>query len=98
MRFRVCKWLCNIICQLGLYQQLQWSLSELIFREAVEHFLSALHLQERSRGPKGERSVMSDNIWSTLRMTLSLMGRTDLTAVCDSKDLPHLNKEFGIDT
>ena len=74
------------------------SIIVLYFREAVEHFLSALNLQERSQGPKGERSVMSDNVWSTMRMTLSLMGRTDLSSSCDARDLTNLNREFGVET
>jgi peroxin-5 len=66
------------------------------YKEAVEHFLAALNLQQRSRGPQGERSVMSDNIWSTLRMAISLMGRIELHQACDSRDLDALNREFNI--
>ncbi|XP_041377756.1 peroxisomal targeting signal 1 receptor-like isoform X2 [Gigantopelta aegis] len=65
-------------------------------REAVEHFLTALNMQQRSRGPSGTESVMSANIWSTLRMTLSLMGRPELYDACDKSDLDLLNKEFGM--
>ncbi|ESO91295.1 hypothetical protein LOTGIDRAFT_209637 [Lottia gigantea] len=64
-------------------------------REAVEHFLSALNMQQQSRGPTGAQAVMSNNIWSTLRMTLSLLGRPDLYDVCDKNDLFRLNTEFG---
>ena len=67
-----------------------------MFSEAVEHFLQALNMQRRGEGPRGERSQMSDNIWSTLRMTLSLMGRPDLYQHCEQKNLEQLNAEFRI--
>ena len=70
----------------------------LFSREAVEHFLTALNLQKRSRGPKGESSQMSDNIWSTMRMSISLMGRPDLHKMSDARDLDALNREFSIET
>lgn len=41
---------------------------------------------------------MSDNIWSTLRMTLSLMGRSDLHKAVDTRDLDHLNAVFHADS
>lgn len=67
-------------------------------REAVEHFLTALNMQKQSHGPKDPQQVMSDNIWSTLRMAISLLGRTDLYRTCDSKDVDSLNKEFGMNS
>ena len=64
-------------------------------REAVEHLLTALVLQERSRGPSGERSAMSDNIWSTLRMAVGLLGaERHLVAACDARDTDTLNRHF----
>lgn len=68
--------------------------SKSCFREAVEHFLSALSLQHNSRGPVGEQSAMSDNIWSTMRMALALMDRTDLHAAVDARDIQELSKHF----
>ncbi|XP_043246023.1 peroxisomal targeting signal 1 receptor-like [Amphibalanus amphitrite] len=69
-------------------------------REAVEHFLSALEHQASSRGVSGRRSdqVMSQSIWSMLRMTLAAIGRADLYAAVDSRDLATLSREFGTGT
>ncbi|ELT95480.1 hypothetical protein CAPTEDRAFT_220978 [Capitella teleta] len=66
------------------------------YKEAVEHFLSALNLQKQSKASPGQKVVMSDNIWSTVRMAISLMGRSDLHEACDAKDLERLNAEFSI--
>ncbi|KAJ8320334.1 hypothetical protein KUTeg_001921 [Tegillarca granosa] len=63
-------------------------------REAVEHFLTALNMQKSSHGTKDPQSVMSKNIWTTLRMAISLMGRPDLYSACDNNDLDKLNSEF----
>lgn len=67
-------------------------------REAVEHFLTALNLQKRGIGPGGKLATMSDNIWSTLRLAVSLMGQTDLYSVVEDRDLVTLNAHFGMDS
>lgn len=69
-----------------------------VAREAVEHFLSAVNLQKNSSGPNGEQSVMSDNIWTTMRMALTLMGKTELHTACDNRDVDAINREFPADT
>nr|SVE73524.1 EOG090X054E [Daphnia atkinsoni] len=60
-------------------------------REAAEHLVSALLLQARR-----SKRVMSDNIWSTLRMVLNLMNRREFIADIDARDLTRLAAEFGI--
>ncbi len=39
---------------------------------------------------------MSETIWSTLRLALSYLNRSDLYAHCISKDLENLKQEFNI--
>ncbi|XP_056619356.1 peroxisomal biogenesis factor 5 isoform X1 [Triplophysa dalaica] len=72
-------------------------------REAVEHFLEALSLQKQAAGdgeggaglgPGAAVTVMSDNIWSTLRMALSMMGESSLYAAADRRDLDTLMRHF----
>ncbi|XP_056635698.1 peroxisomal targeting signal 1 receptor isoform X1 [Diorhabda sublineata] len=69
------------------------------YREAAEHFLTALNQQARGKDVmnSGSMSQMSDTIWSTLRMCVSLMNRGDLKPFVDKRDLKELNKAFGID-
>lgn len=40
------------------------------------------------------QNQMSDTLWSTLRMTISLMGKHELQDFIDKRDLDSLNKAF----
>lgn len=69
------------------------------YKEAVEHFLTALNHQATSAARSGIESAtpnsqMSETIWSTLRMAVSLMGRADLQEAIDQRDLNTLNEAF----
>lgn len=63
----------------------------------MEHFLKALNFQAMARGSSQHSTIsgaMSDNIWSSLRLALSMMGRRDLNHLLDSKDLEGLSRAF----
>jgi len=66
------------------------------YKEAAEHFLTALNFQATGRGPQGSRAGMSDSIWSSLRLAVSLLNRPDLKGLVDGKDLDALSREFNI--
>ena len=71
-------------------------LLHLFLRQAVEHFLTSLNQQKQSEGPQGKQSVTSNNIWTTMRMAISLMGKPDLYQACDNRDIDTLNQHFGM--
>lgn len=50
------------------------------YREAAEHLLQALNFQAAGRGVVGNSgsTSMSDSIWATLRLVLSLLEKVDL--------------------
>ena len=61
--------------------------------------MAALNFQAAGRGPSDKKSLqstskgaMSENIWSSLRLTLSLMGRRDLYQYLDERNLNELNE------
>jgi peroxin-5 len=73
------------------------------YREAAEHLLLALNHQATSKERAGinienVQNTMSDTLWSTLRMTISLMGKHNLQDFVDKRDLESLNKEFTMES
>lgn len=69
------------------------------YREAADHFLVSLSFQAAGRGPKvggdpghRDRSVMSENIWSSLRLSLGLLGKRELYPLVEEKNLEALTK------
>lgn len=49
------------------------------------------NLQEKSK-----TNQMSETIWSTLRLALSYLNRSDLYTYCSNKDLNFLKSQFNI--
>ncbi|XP_011690626.1 PREDICTED: peroxisomal targeting signal 1 receptor [Wasmannia auropunctata] len=69
------------------------------YKEAGEHLLIALNQQAAGRGPQASNAppkTMSNTIWSTLRLVISLMHKYELMEAIENRDLPRLNKEFEI--
>ncbi|XP_015602182.1 peroxisomal targeting signal 1 receptor [Cephus cinctus] len=70
------------------------------YKEAGEHLLTALNQQAASHdayGRNGTPMTMSDTIWSTLRLVISLMHKYHLNEAIEQRDLRTLNKEFDIE-
>lgn len=71
------------------------------YNEAAEHLLTALNLQATSSERSGldvtkdKKQQMSNSIWSTLKMIISLMGRNDLHELVNNRDVEQLNKALG---
>ena len=80
------------------------------YEAAASHFLEALNFQSAGRNHTGSESseaaaktisghvrVMSENIWSSLRLTLGLMGKRDLYTLIEKRDLPSLNHKLSVE-
>ncbi|XP_072763854.1 peroxisomal targeting signal 1 receptor isoform X2 [Anoplolepis gracilipes] len=70
-----------------------------VYKEAGEHLLTALNQQAAGRGPQASNvppKAMSNTIWSTLRLVISLMHKYELMEAVENRDLSKLNKEFEI--
>lgn len=70
-----------------------------VYKEAGEHLLTALNQQAAGRGPQASNvspKAMSNTIWSTLRLVISLMHKYELMEAIENRDLSKLNKEFEI--
>ncbi|XP_071638730.1 peroxisomal targeting signal 1 receptor [Temnothorax longispinosus] len=69
------------------------------YKEAGEHLLTALNQQAAGRGPRASNvppKAMSNTIWSTLRLVISLMHKYELMEAIENRDLSKLNREFEI--
>ncbi|XP_017093178.2 peroxisomal targeting signal 1 receptor [Drosophila bipectinata] len=75
------------------------------YKEAVEHLLTALTMQSHTRAAQElpnaamaatatGQNQMSDSIWSTLKMVVSLMGRSDLQEYIADRNLTAMNEAF----
>jgi len=67
------------------------------YREATEHFLSALNLQKQAKGLQGSVAQMSESIWPTLRLAVTFLGRSDLLGRIEQRDLDFLLREFAVE-
>lgn len=65
-------------------------------REAAEHLLTALNQQAKSRTSRGEVGTMSESIWSTLKLVINLLGKSDLMPYLQNRDVAALSKEFNV--
>ena len=72
------------------------------YKVAAEHFLSALNFQaspssgKPNSGARDLGKVMSDNIWSSLRLTLGLLDKRELNVFIEQRDLAELNRAFNV--
>ncbi|XP_034950232.1 peroxisomal targeting signal 1 receptor [Chelonus insularis] len=67
------------------------------YKEAAEHLLTALNQQAAGKGIDGQSPpprAMSECIWSTLRLVISLMHKYQLSEAVEVRDLAKLNREF----
>lgn len=71
------------------------------YKEGAEHLLTALTMQAHTNAarelPNAQamgQNQMSESIWSTLKMVISLMGRSDLQGHVSDRNLEALNEAF----
>ncbi|XP_064538936.1 peroxisomal targeting signal 1 receptor [Drosophila montana] len=71
------------------------------YKEAAEHLITALTMQAHTNAarelPNAQalgQNQMSESIWSTLRMVISLMGRSELQGHINDRNLAALNEAF----
>ncbi|UJR26474.1 hypothetical protein I4U23_007801 [Adineta vaga] len=67
------------------------------YKQAVEHFLTALKQQSDGIGPQGTHVQMCENIWRTLAIAIGHLQRPDLEQSVANKDLSKLLHEFQIE-
>ena len=67
------------------------------YKQAIEHFLTALKQQSDGIGPQGAHVQMSENIWRTLAIAIGHLQRPDLEPSVAAKDFSRLLQEFHIE-
>lgn len=67
------------------------------YKQAVEHFLTALKQQNDGIGPQGMRVQMSENIWRTLAIAIGHLQRPDLESSVANRDITKLLAEFHVE-
>ena len=67
------------------------------YKQAVEHFLTALKQQSDGIGPQGTHVQMSENIWRTLAIAIGHLQRPDLEQSIATRDLSKLLREFQVE-
>ncbi|XP_022161111.1 peroxisomal targeting signal 1 receptor isoform X2 [Myzus persicae] len=64
------------------------------YREAIDHLLEALNQQASAVNTNFQSPALSDTIWSTLRLAISMAERPELFKAVNERNLDLLNEEF----
>ncbi|XP_060876872.1 peroxisomal targeting signal 1 receptor isoform X1 [Metopolophium dirhodum] len=64
------------------------------YREAIDHLLEALNQQASAVSTTCQSPALSDTIWSTLRLAISMAERPELFKAVNERNLDLLNEEF----
>uniref|UniRef100_A0A2S2PT69 Peroxisomal targeting signal 1 receptor n=1 Tax=Schizaphis graminum TaxID=13262 RepID=A0A2S2PT69_SCHGA len=64
------------------------------YREAIDHLLEALNQQASAVSTNFQSPALSDTIWSTLRLAISMAERPELFKAVNERNLDLLNEEF----
>ncbi|XP_026821108.1 peroxisomal targeting signal 1 receptor [Rhopalosiphum maidis] len=64
------------------------------YREAIDHLLEALNQQASAVSTNFQSPALSDTIWSTLRLAISMVERPELFKAVNERNLDLLNEEF----
>ncbi|CAH1738145.1 unnamed protein product [Aphis gossypii] len=65
------------------------------YREAIDHLLEALNQQASAVSTNFQSPALSDTIWSTLRLAISMAERPELFKAVNERNLDLLNEEFS---
>ncbi|XP_050521879.1 peroxisomal targeting signal 1 receptor-like isoform X1 [Daktulosphaira vitifoliae] len=65
------------------------------YKEAIEHLLEALNQQASAISTNSQSPALSETIWSTLRLAISMSERSELLKAVNDRNLNLLNEEFN---